>query len=439
MDWPAWRRSTAAARRCASMGWRSRRASGSAWSGPTGAGKSTLLRLLAGLEPPTTGRLRFAGHRLDGRELPPERPPADHDGLPAARCCSAARCGPTWSTGCGCGAWADPPRGSGRSWTGWGWRGLASRRHARAVRRGGAARRPGPRPGRGAGGAAAGRADRPPRPGPRRPGRGGRRRGPPARGTTVVWATHNIFQVRRVAGPGRPSSWTGELVEVAPTPGFLRVAARPAHRGLRPGGDGVLMRPRPAVQRTAWFARSPARTSAASAGGAGGLPPPEAITLATTTSTQDSGLLDVLVPLFRERTGIEVKVVAVGTGQALELGRRGDADVLLVHDRPGEERFMAEGHGDEPPGRHVQRLRPGRAGGRPGGRQGRRRRSPRRSPGSPSSARRSSRGATSRARTGRSRRSGGGAGSSRGATGTSRPGRGWARCCGWPTRSGPTR
>src|SRR2546421_7728815 len=71
----------------------------------------------------------------------------------------------------------------------------------------------------------------------------------------------------------------------------------------------------------------------------------DAITLATTTSTQDSGLLDVLVPLFRSKTGIEVKVVAVGTGQALQLGRRGDADVLLVHDPASEEKFMAEGHG----------------------------------------------------------------------------------------------
>jgi tungstate transport system substrate-binding protein len=69
------------------------------------------------------------------------------------------------------------------------------------------------------------------------------------------------------------------------------------------------------------------------------------VTLATTTSTQDSGLLDALVPLFRGQTGIEVQVVAVGTGQALELGRRGDADVLLVHDPAAEEKFMAEGHG----------------------------------------------------------------------------------------------
>jgi tungstate transport system substrate-binding protein len=70
------------------------------------------------------------------------------------------------------------------------------------------------------------------------------------------------------------------------------------------------------------------------------------LTLATTTSTQDSGLLDVLVPLFRERTGIVVKVVAVGSGQALQLGRRGDADVILAHSPEDEERFMAEGHGE---------------------------------------------------------------------------------------------
>jgi len=57
------------------------------------------------------------------------------------------------------------------------------------------------------------------------------------------------------------------------------------------------------------------------------------------------GLLDELVPLFREQTGVEVKVVAVGTGQALELGRRGDADVLLTHAPALEEAFMAEGHG----------------------------------------------------------------------------------------------
>src|SRR5512135_3450568 len=74
--------------------------------------------------------------------------------------------------------------------------------------------------------------------------------------------------------------------------------------------------------------------------------PRDSITLATTTSTQDSGLLDVLIPLFRKQTGIEVKVVAVGSGQALQLGRRGDADVILAHSPGAEEHFMAQGHGE---------------------------------------------------------------------------------------------
>jgi tungstate transport system substrate-binding protein len=69
------------------------------------------------------------------------------------------------------------------------------------------------------------------------------------------------------------------------------------------------------------------------------------VILATTTSTQDSGLLDVLVPMFEKKTGYVVKTIAVGTGQALAMGRRGDADVLLVHAPAEEEKFVAEGHG----------------------------------------------------------------------------------------------
>ncbi len=67
--------------------------------------------------------------------------------------------------------------------------------------------------------------------------------------------------------------------------------------------------------------------------------------LATTTSTQDSGLLDVILPDFEKKTGVKVNVVAVGTGQAITLGRSGDADVLLVHDRPSEDKFVADGEG----------------------------------------------------------------------------------------------
>src|SRR3954447_12834961 len=69
------------------------------------------------------------------------------------------------------------------------------------------------------------------------------------------------------------------------------------------------------------------------------------ITLASTTSTEQSGLFGYILPLFEAQTGIAVRVVAVGTGQALAIGERGDADALLVHDRSGEEKFMAKGHG----------------------------------------------------------------------------------------------
>ena len=69
------------------------------------------------------------------------------------------------------------------------------------------------------------------------------------------------------------------------------------------------------------------------------------VRLVTTTSTANSGLLAHLLPPFKERTGIEVVVVAVGTGQALALGERGDADLVLVHARAREDAFVAAGHG----------------------------------------------------------------------------------------------
>ena len=69
------------------------------------------------------------------------------------------------------------------------------------------------------------------------------------------------------------------------------------------------------------------------------------ITIASTTSTQDSGLFDYLLPIFTKKTGIGVHVVAVGTGQALKIGQQGDADVLFVHDRAGEVKFVADGYG----------------------------------------------------------------------------------------------
>ena len=75
------------------------------------------------------------------------------------------------------------------------------------------------------------------------------------------------------------------------------------------------------------------------------------ITVASTTSTEQSGLFGHILPVFTRETGIAVRVVALGTGQALDVGRRGDADVVFVHDRAAEERFVAEGFGG--PRRHV--------------------------------------------------------------------------------------
>src|SRR4051812_21959975 len=79
--------------------------------------------------------------------------------------------------------------------------------------------------------------------------------------------------------------------------------------------------------------------------GAGAHAQDKSIVVASTTSTQDSGLFGHILPLFKARTGIDVRVVAQGTGQALDTGRRGDADVVFVHAKPAEDKFLAEGFG----------------------------------------------------------------------------------------------
>ena len=71
----------------------------------------------------------------------------------------------------------------------------------------------------------------------------------------------------------------------------------------------------------------------------------KSIVVASTTSTQDSGLFEYLLPLYKQKTGVVVKVVAQGTGQALDTGRRGDADVVFVHAKSAELQFLAEGQG----------------------------------------------------------------------------------------------
>jgi tungstate transport system substrate-binding protein len=75
--------------------------------------------------------------------------------------------------------------------------------------------------------------------------------------------------------------------------------------------------------------------------------PPQSIVLASTTSVENSGLLAKILPLFTKKTGIEVRVIAQGTGQALATAARGDADLVLVHDPEAEDHFIAEGHGSE--------------------------------------------------------------------------------------------
>lgn len=82
----------------------------------------------------------------------------------------------------------------------------------------------------------------------------------------------------------------------------------------------------------------PAATTAAPAG-------TRFITVASTTSTVDSGLFNYILPIFKAKTGIDVRVISQGTGQALDTGRRGDADVVFVHARAAEEKFVADGHG----------------------------------------------------------------------------------------------
>jgi len=78
---------------------------------------------------------------------------------------------------------------------------------------------------------------------------------------------------------------------------------------------------------------------------ASGMATAQSITLSSTTSTEQSGLFAHLLPQFKQASGVDVKVVAVGTGQALDIARRGDADALLVHDQAAEEKFVAEGYG----------------------------------------------------------------------------------------------
>ena len=101
------------------------------------------------------------------------------------------------------------------------------------------------------------------------------------------------------------------------------------------------------MKRLALRVLLPAALILAAAGALAAPPKAGLLRLATTTSTADSGLLDFILPDFEKKYNCSVDMVAVGTGQSLELGRRGDADVVLVHSRPGEDKFVADGFARE--------------------------------------------------------------------------------------------
>ena len=166
-----------------------------------------------------------------------------------------------------------------------------------------------------------------------------------ADGVKIVMSTHDLGQARRLADEVL-FLHHGRLVEHGAGGGVLRRAANarkraPSCRASCSGEtnqqgrethapDQIFLPPPRSRSR-----RSPARRGAQE----------KFITVASTTSTEQSGLFGYLLPLFQEKTGIEVRVVAQGTGQALETGSRGDADVVFVHAPAAEKEFVAEGVG----------------------------------------------------------------------------------------------
>ena len=149
-------------------------------------------------------------------------------------------------------------------------------------------------------------------------------------GTKIVMTTHNLAQARRLADDVL-FLHEGRLVESGPAAAFFRVPRTADAAGLHRRRTRHETRTS-ALRSRCWRSRAAAAQD-------------RFITVASTTSTEQSGLFGYLLPAFTKETGIDVHVVALGTGQALDLARRGDADVVFVHDRPAEEKFVAEGSG----------------------------------------------------------------------------------------------
>ena len=155
-------------------------------------------------------------------------------------------------------------------------------------------------------------------------------------GTKIVMITHNLGQAQRLGRRDRVRARRSRASSVPPADRFFR---SPATAEAAAYLEGELP----------WHSTRRLILSLAVACAAlVALPAPaqdKSIVVASTTSTEQSGLFGHILPVFTKKTGIGVKVVALGTGQALDVGRRGDADVVFVHDRAAEDKFVAEGVG----------------------------------------------------------------------------------------------
>ena len=253
-----------------------------------------------------------------------------------------------------------------------------------------------------------------------------------ARGIKVVMSTHDLGEARRLAGE-IVLMHRGRVDRERPTPTTFFSSPKT--------DEGAPLRRRRACwsdtnheRRTTCSTRRPFIALAAAVSlvaAPAAFAQDKSIVVASTTSTQDSGLFGHILPLFKAKTGIDVKVVSQGTGQALDTGRRGDADVVFVHAKPQEEKFVADGFGVKRYPGDVQRLHPDRAEERSRRRQGHKDIVAGAEGDQGQGARRSSRAATSPARTPPSSRSGRPpASTSRAPTrapGTRRSARAWAR------------
>ena len=163
-------------------------------------------------------------------------------------------------------------------------------------------------------------------------------------GIKIVMASHDLGQVRRLAGDVI-FLVRGALCEQRPGARFSRSSGDAGSRRLpaRRSRDLICSREDPMTFRFSSLAS--AVLVGVIVNSAPATAEDRSIVVASTTSTQDSGLFGYLLPIFKAKTGIEVKVIAQGTGQALDTARRGDADVVFVHAKAQEEKFLAEGFG----------------------------------------------------------------------------------------------